>query len=354
SAEAFGTSARCAVLLDVQSGRFLYEREPQTPMLIASTTKMMTALVVLKNARLGDVVTVAKAQTGVEGSSMYLREGERLTVRELLYGLLLSSGNDAAEALAVHCAGDIPAFAELMNAQARELGLIRSHFANPHGLNANQHYSCARDLALIAREAMQNPDFRQIVSTKTINMAGRALQNHNKLLWSYEGAIGVKTGYTIKAGRCLVSAAERDGRMLIAVTLNDPDDWLDHAALFDEAFARYETRTLCAADAVVGQTPVLSGEARTVSLRARDTLTLPLTEEEWARVQTELDLPWYVWAPVARDAAAGHVRYLLDGKLLCQTELYYGEDVPEYVSETKSFWQALTDFFARRQPQKVN
>lgn len=347
ASKALGVSAQCAVLLDVQSGRFLYEKDAQSPMLIASTTKMMTALVVLKHCNLDAVVTVKKEQVGVEGSSMYLKEGEQLTVRELLYGLLLASGNDAAETLAVYCAGSIPQFADKMNELARQLNLTRTHFSNPHGLNANEHYSSARDLALIAMEAMKSADFKQIVSTKTISLAGRTLTNHNKLLWNYPGTIGVKTGYTIKAGRCLVSAADRDGRVLIAVTLKAPDDWKDHAALYDAGFAQFRTRVLCAQDDIVCTIPVVSGLARSVPVRVRETLSMPLSEDELRRVKTSFQVPWFAWAPVKKDDEAGKIRYTLDGKLLCEALLYYDGAVEEYVPPQKSFWQSLSDFGTR-------
>ena len=173
---------------------------------------------------------------GIEGSSLYLKAGDTRSVRELLYGLMLRSGNDAAAALAVCCDGSVEAFVARMNTRARELGLRQTHFANPSGLDDEDHYSTARELALLARAAMENRTFREVVSTRSITIDGRTMTNHNKLLWRYEGALGVKTGYTRTAGRILVGAAERDGRRLIAVTIADPNDWADHAALYDYGF----------------------------------------------------------------------------------------------------------------------
>ena len=344
-AKALEVSAQCAVLMDTQSGRFLYEKNPENPMLIASTTKIMTALVVISRCNLDEMVTVRKEQTGVEGSSMYLKPDEQISVRDLLYGLLLASGNDAAETLAVHCAGSIPSFAEMMNETARMLRLTDTHFANPHGLNANQHYSCARDMAVIAQEAMKNEEFRRIVSTKTITLDERVLKNHNKLLWDYEGAIGLKTGYTMKAGRCLVSAAERDGRMLIAVTLNAPNDWKDHAALFDAGFKTFKTRTLCTDGDVLGSVPVVSGVVRSVQVYAEETLTMPLTDEELSRVELVPELPRFIWAPMTQGAVIGKARFMLDGRLLCQTDLCCAQDVPEQTEKT--FWQNLSELWDR-------
>lgn len=230
-------SAKCAVLLDAKTGRALYEKDADRRALIASTTKIMTGLLVCEQPDLDRVVTVPDCAVGVEGSSMYLKKGEQLTLRELLYGMMLHSGNDAALALAVSVAGGEAAFVYQMNLRAQTLGLADTHFANPHGLDSGENYSTARDLARLTQQALENETFRAVVSTKTIECAGRTLTNHNKLLWRYDGCIGVKTGYTQHAGRILVSAAERGGERLIAVTIADPDDWRDHAALLDYGFA---------------------------------------------------------------------------------------------------------------------
>ena len=205
--------------------------------LIASTTKIMTGLLVCEAGELDRTVTVPDAAVGLEGSSMYLKKDETLTRRDLLYGMMLHSGNDAALTLAISVSGSEAAFVRQMNLRARALGLTQTHFANPHGLDSGENYSTALDLAHLAQAALQNAQLRAVVSTKTAVCAGRTLTNHNKLLWRYDGCIGVKTGYTRHAGRILVSAAERDGRMLIAVTISDPDDWRDHIALLDYGFA---------------------------------------------------------------------------------------------------------------------
>ena len=230
------TSASAAVLMDADTGQVLYDHNGSRRMLIASTTKIMTALVALERASPTDVITV-KQKHMTEGSSMYLKPGERVTVEELLYGLLLCSGNDAALTLAISLCGSEQAFVRQMNCRAEKLGLTRTHFANPHGLDSGENYATALDLARLAQAALRNELFREVVSTKTITCAGRTLTNHNKLLWRYDGCIGVKTGYTKHAGRILVSAAERNGQQLIAVTIEDPDDWRDHAALLDHGFA---------------------------------------------------------------------------------------------------------------------
>ena len=232
-------SARSAVLMDAQTERIIYEKLPDQQSLIASTTKIMTALVVCEQCNVLDRMEIPGEAVGIEGSSMYLKEGEVLTVQELLYGLMLRSGNDAAVALAIYCGGTVEGFAELMNDKARQLGLTNTHFVNPNGLDAPGHYSSARDLAVLAAYAMDNPVFRQTVSTKTVTIGERVLQNHNKLLWQVDGADGVKTGYTRAAGRILVSSATRNGRRLVAVTIHAPDDWRDHNTLLESGCEKY-------------------------------------------------------------------------------------------------------------------
>ena len=221
-AESPRLSAKSAVLLDASTGRVLYASHAEDKSLIASTTKIMTALVICETGDLNRTVVIPPEAVGIEGSSMYLKAGEVLSVHELLYGLMLRSGNDAAVALALADSGSISAFAMRMNEKAAVLGLKNTHYANPHGLDSEENYSTALDLARLTRFALQNPDFAQLVSTKSVTIGDRVLTNHNKLLWQYSGAIGVKTGYTRTAGRILVGAAERDGRRLIAVTIADP------------------------------------------------------------------------------------------------------------------------------------
>ena len=237
-AEALQVSASSAVLMDADSGALFYEKDAGRRMGIASTTKIMTALVVLEHTALTDTVTVTAAHM-VEGSSMYLKPGETVTVEELLYGLLLCSGNDAALALA-DCCGGLECFVQAMNDMAAALGMTDTSFANPNGLDQEGHYSTARDMAVLAAYAMEYPTFRRICSTRTATVGGRTMTNHNKLLTQLEGCIGVKTGYTKASGRTLVSCVERGGRRLVAVTLCDGNDWADHKALYEIGFAALE------------------------------------------------------------------------------------------------------------------
>lgn len=233
-AEALEVSATAAVLMDADMGQVLYEKNGDRQMLIASTTKIMTALVVLEHAAPDDVITVTPDHMA-EGSSMYLKAGETVRVEELLYGLLLCSGNDAALAL-TECAGGLTPFVALMNEKAAALGMARTSFANPNGLDADGHYSTARDMAVLAAAAMENPTFRRICSSRSVTIGQRTMENHNRLLRQMEGCIGLKTGYTQAAGRTLVSCTEREGCRLVAVTLQDGNDWADHAALYDYGF----------------------------------------------------------------------------------------------------------------------
>ena len=233
-AEALEVSATAAVLMDADMGQVLYEENGDRQMLIASTTKIMTALVVLEHAAPDDVITVTPDHMA-EGSSMYLRAGETVRVEELLYGLLLCSGNDAALAL-TECAGGLTPFVALMNEKAAALGMAHTSFANPNGLDADGHYSTARDMAVLAAAAVENPTFRRICSSRSVTIGQRTMENHNRLLRQVEGCVGLKTGYTQAAGRTLVSCTERDGCRLVAVTLQDGNDWADHAALYDYGF----------------------------------------------------------------------------------------------------------------------
>lgn len=319
-------AARSAILLDAESGRVLYEKNADAPSLIASTTKIMTGLLVCETCDLSAEFTIPPECVGIEGSSMYLAAGERYTVRELLYGLMLESGNDAAEALAVCCAGSVTAFVARMNARARELGLRQTHFENPSGLDAEGHGSTARELARLACAAMENQTFYEIVSTKTAVVKGRTLTNHNRLLWQYDGAVGVKTGYTRAAGRILVSCAERNGQRLIAVTIGDKDDWRDHAALLDYGFAEFANRVVLRAGQTVASIPVISGERAAAELIVFDALSLPLGETEEAELR--VIAPPLAFAPILA-GPAGTVEVWCGGEKLAERTLYYREPIAQ-------------------------
>ena len=338
---AVGVSAHSAVLLDGDSGQVLWEKNADEKSLIASTTKIMTALVVLEQAELSDVVEVAPEAVGVEGSSMYLKAGEQLTVEDLLYGLMRSSGNDAAVALAIHVAGSCDAFAELMNEKAQALGLQTTHFANPNGLDSEENYATARSLGKLAVAAMENEGFRTIVSTKTYSCAGHTMTNHNKLLWQYEGAVGVNTGFTKHAGRILVGSAEKNGRRLVSVTINAPSDWNDHKQMLDYGFSCYSQQTLVSAGDTVGQMPVISGLAEQVPLVADCAVTWDMLPGETPELRLETDP--FVYAPVAQGTQLGTLEVYVGQRLVGTAPVTAGESVAQLPPEEPGFWEKLLD-----------
>lgn len=317
-ANAVSTSAASAVLIEQSSGRVLYQQEPDEERLIASVTKIMTAVVALENGDLNQRYTVT-AQDMAEGSSMYLKPGDTLLLEELLYGLMLVSGNDAALAVA-HCvSGELDGFVALMNKTAERLELAHSHFANPNGLDAEGHYSSARDLSVLAAYALENPDFKRIVSTASVTIGERYLANHNKLLRMCEGCIGVKTGFTKAAGRTLVSAATRNGMTLVCTTLNDGNDWNDHMALLDYGFANYHMETAVPAGYALASTLVRGGTEDSVPLTAVRDLQYPLAEGETLKVVARI--PAEVDAPVTPGQVVGEVCAFLGEEEVASVEL---------------------------------
>ncbi len=329
-------SAEKAILVDAATGRVLFEQKADDRSLIASTTKIMTALVVCEQCNVLDRMKIPKEAVGIEGSSMYLREGEVLSLQELLYGLMLHSGNDAAVALAIYCGGTVEGFAEMMNDKAKVLGLKGTHFENPNGLDSPGHYSTARDLALLAAYAMQNPIFAKTVSAKTVTVGQRHLRNHNKLLWQIEGADGIKTGYTKAAGRILVSSASRDGRRLIAVTINAPDDWRDHSAMLEDGFSKFHVKQLVTAGDKVGKMEIAGGQDGNVEIIAAENFSYPVAENE--NVRPVLPGTGFVYAPVAKGADAGIVYVCIDGKAVGKVPVVFGDTIEQLQQdEEKSF-----------------
>ena len=300
---------------------------------MASCTKIMTALVALEHGELTDTVKVSARAAGVEGSSIYLKQGEELTLEDLLYGLMLASGNDAAVAIAEHIGGSVDGFLVMMNERARELGAMDTHFATPNGLDTKEHYTTAYDLALIAACAMDNSDFCRIVGTQSRSMPyegvanGRVVRNKNKLLRTYEGANGVKTGYTGDAGRCFVGAARREGMQLVGVVLNCGPMFEETAALLDDAFAAYDMLPVTVADQAVGRIATDEGVQGAVEYGAAREVLLPLTNEEQERVVLQLALWEPAAAPITTGQAVGEARALLDGKTLTQFPLVALGDV---------------------------
>lgn len=342
-------SAKSAVLTDCD-GRPLLEKNATEKMGPASTTKLMTALVVLDMCSPSDEVHVPAEAVGIEGSSVYLQAGEILTIEQLLYALLLASANDAATALAIFCAGSVEAFCEKMNEKAAALGLLDTHFCNPHGLADEKHYTTARDLAVIAAEVLRNPLLRMIVSTykKTIPLNGdegtRVLVNHNKLLRLYDGAIGCKTGFTKKTGRTLVSAAERDGLLLIAVTLDAPNDWNDHARLLDYGFAEYTNVTLFEEGQALGTLPVCGGTDDHAVLVSEQSLSITCKKGTPISRYTIEATGHFLYAPVTAETPIGRATCRV-GKDVYEISLFTAANVPIKERKIPSFLDRLLHFF---------
>jgi len=320
------TGAQAMILLHGPSGRVLASHNADKRLPMASTTKIMTALLALECCSPEDEVEIKEEWTGAEGSSMYLRAGEICTVRDLLHGLMLASGNDAALALAGHCAGDTEGFVERMNKKAAELGMTDTVFRNPHGLPAEGHFSTASDMARLMAAAMENDAFRSVVSARYYNHEGRSYKNHNKLLWQCEGASGGKTGYTRAAGRCLVSSCCREELELICVTLNDRSDWADHAALYDWAFANYEG---CRVErgSLAARVPVVGGTSPYAEAVAAAELWLCL--DKGSKVKLTADLERFIYAPIKGGDPAGTLHLWVNETEVAALPLCWAQNVPE-------------------------
>lgn len=321
-------SAVAAALVEAETGVLLFAHRGDVPLPMASTTKIMTAAIALEYGKPQASFTIPKEAVGVEGSSLYLTEGEVFTVEELLYGLMLESGNDAAVALAMAVAGDVDSFVKLMNLKAAELGLKNTHFANPHGLTAEGHYTTAEELARITAYALGIEGFEEICSTKSkcLESEGhitRYLSNHNKLLSSYSGMIGVKTGYTEAAGRCLVTAARRGDMTLVAVTLNDRDDWDDHRRMLDYGFSAYRMETICEAGQSVA-VPVSGGKADGVIARCQKRVRLCLPTDAVCSVIYSTEA---VTAPIKKGDTVAFLKAYADGELVKKIPMLAEESV---------------------------
>lgn len=317
-------SAHSAIVLCADTGDVLFEKNADERMLIASITKIMTAIVVIENSELDEEIVIKPEWSAIEGSSMYANPGESYTVRELLYGMMLNSGNDAAAALACTVCGDESAFAEKMNEKAKELGLLNSSFKNPHGLDEDGHYSTARDMARLTAYCMENENFKEIASTNCAVIKDVTYYNHNKLLREYDGCIGVKTGYTMAAGRTLVSCAERDGMRLVCVTLSAPDDWNDHKYLMDKAFSQYRIVSY-RADSFKVSLNVASAIASTAEAVPKHDIVLLVDARDSVRVSIEA--PQLLFAGGIEGEKVGQLCVFVNGALAAQEDLVYTEDV---------------------------
>lgn len=338
--DGFSVNAGSAVLMDADSGSILFAQNADQRRGMASTTKIMTALVILETLSPDKVVEITPDMTGVEGSSLYLKAGEKLTVEQLLYGLMLESGNDAAVALAIVCDGSIEAFAERMNMRAKDMGLVDTQFANPHGLSAEGHYTTARELAKITAEAMKIPLFQEIVSTykKQIpydNQEGaRYLTNHNPLLTKYEGILGVKTGWTTADGKCFVTTAEREGLTLIAVTLGDTGISATHTAILNHGFETFEKVTAALETEVT--VPLVGGVESFLAVKPEGTVEICLPKGE--TVTASVETAPFVYAGTKLGTAVGRVVFTWNGLEVGSVLLVTAEEVSV---RRLSFWEKL-------------
>lgn len=339
-------NAEAAVVMDADSGRLLYAQNPDKRLANASTTKIMTALLTLEQPDQDRYFTVDSDAIQVEGTTMGLQPGDSVTLHQLAAGMLLPSGNDAANAAAVEIAGSEEAFARLMNQRAAELGLENTQYRNPSGLDAEGHYSSARDLATLAAHALENEDFADIVSKQEIRMAfgnppyNRSLYTTNKLLERYPYAIGVKTGYTDDAGLCLVTAAEKDGTRLIIVTLNGKDDVNTHMRLYEHFFpllARVDLSGFTEGLSV----PVTGGTRDSVAAVPAAEPEAALLEREYDELTREVELPRFVYAPVEAGQVLGEIRLLSGDKVVWQSALVADSDVPALTRERQGILEFI-------------
>lgn len=337
-------SAKAAVLYQPDTDSFLFAKNADVRLPMASTTKIMTALVALENSELSDLVEIPGDAVGVEGSSAYLSEGEVLTMEELLYALLLRSANDGAVAIACQIGGDVSGFADMMNERAKSLGLENTSFKNPHGLDDEEHYTTAADLAKIAAEALRNENLKKICSTYKKSFAtedkSRLYVNHNKLLNMYDGCIGMKTGYTKKSGRCLVGAAERDGLTFIAVTLDAPDDWRDHRELFDLGFNTLERVVLAEEGDYTYSLPVSGGDKDSVTVKNTEGASLILPKGEHS-INEYIKLSETTKAPIRSGDVFGEVIFTLDGEKISSVKLVAEDNINK--KEEKGFFKKLLE-----------
>ena len=330
----FSVSAKAAIVIAADTLEVLYEKSANQKLPMASTTKIMTALLLAEQPDLSKTVKTTKQMVTVEGSSMGLLEGDTVSYRDLLYGMLLASGNDAANTTAYVLAGSVQGFAKMMNEKAAELGMKNTSFVTPSGLDDENHYTTAYDLALLTAAALKNSAFRAACSSKSAVLYygnppyRRTLTNHNKLLGNYEGIIGVKTGFTKKSGRCLVTAAEGEGKRVIAVTLNDPDDWNDHRKLLDYGLEKTVVTEFKNYD-VTDVMPIVCGSADLVRVKCEQAkiCTAVGTENE---IKRKIILPKFIYAPISAGEKVGEIEYYFKDTLVKTSDIFSVADVESY------------------------
>jgi len=343
-----GVVGDAAIVIDSNNGQVLYEKNSRQHMYPASTTKILTAIIALEKGNLSDQVRISSNACNIEGSAIGLQEGERISMEDLLYALMLNSGNDTAVAIAEHVGGSVSGFVDLMNKKAAEIGAVDSHFNNPNGLPDSNHYSSAYDLAVIARYAMKNPEFRKIVATETRNIrrenpeAQTYLLNHNKMLWQYEGTIGIKTGYTDAAGQCLVAAANRQNRELIAVVLGSVGTsiWDDNRVLLDYGFFEFESVSVIDTAKYITDTSVKYGVSTSVPVVTGQSFTYDFSKDKPAEVRQEVRLKEQVSAPVVAGQKLGELVFFSGEREIGRVDLVSQQDVRKKWSV--HWWQWLS------------
>ncbi len=335
---AISTSAKGAALINAQTGEVIYEKNARQRLPMASTTKIMTSLLLCEMGDMNREITVTGEMVRVEGTSMGLLAGDKVTFHDLLYGMLLASGNDAANVTAYALGGTVDGFVKLMNQKAASLGLKDTHFETPSGLDGDEHYTTAYDLAQLAGYAMENPMFYEAASSKSAVLCygnppyKRTLTNHNKLLKTFEGAVGVKTGFTKKSGRCLVSCAERDGKRVIAVTLNDGNDWADHTAMLNYGLEQIKTEEIQPEKSQYS-IPVVSAEKNSVEIKIEP---LKVNTVESGKFDARVNLPRFLYAPLQKDEVIGSVVYCKNGEEIDRREIKINEEI-EKIPEKNNF-----------------
>lgn len=329
-----GGTSSAAVVLETGTNRVLFESNPNAQMPMASTTKIMTALVALEYGNLDDKVVIPREAVGIEGSSIYLKEGEVLSLEQLLYGLMLSSGNDVAVAVACHVGGSVEGFVDMMNTKAMEIGAENTRFTNPNGLHDDNHYTTAYDLALITSCALKNPEFQKICSTQYKEIPGpegtpRTLKNKNKLLWQYEGGNGVKTGYTKAAGKCLVASAKREDMQVVCVVLNSSSMFIQSMALMDEAFECFDNVPVLSEGEPLGTIPVEGANVDSVTICMDEEIRLPLTKEEENEINVRVSMVPKLKAPVEAGLPLGRLEVFIGETKVMEMGITLEDTIPE-------------------------
>lgn len=338
-------NAKFAIVMDTETSRVLYEKNAYRKVPMASTTKIMSAIVALENGNLDDIVTVSKRAASIWGSDINLKKDEKLSLRDLLYGMMVKSGNDAAIAVAEHIGGSVEKFLEMMNKKSKELGAYNTCFKSPHGLDKEGHYSTAYDLAVITKYALENPVFSEIVSTQTINIKGRSLRSTNEMLFIYPGADGVKTGYTGKAGRCLVTSATRNGWRIISVVLNCSSRTKRAQSsryILDYTYNNYKFYGLLEKNKIIAEIPVKRGLKQKVPIIPIEGIRMPLRTDELEALDMKVELPQNLMAPVYKNIEVGKISFYLDGKVLADMKLKTAD-----IADKKTFRHYFMDIIRK-------